>query len=115
VTFVDGAIYPAWSFPAWTGDGPTNGFKTTNCDNNDKLYTIDGPSMSAGSFGATDSVEMYKNFYDYITWNAQICCDTNNLWFFQGRWKSNQSPQFNSVNVGTGNIALPTNAFYAVP
>ncbi|MGH7976328.1 MAG: hypothetical protein ACREC8_06665, partial [Limisphaerales bacterium] len=105
-TFVDGAIYPAWSFPPWTDDGPTNEFKTQIPDSNEKLYTIDGPSMSAGNFGATNSVEMYKNFYDYITWNSQICCDTNDFWHFQGKW-TNQIPQFNSLDVGTGTITLP--------
>jgi hypothetical protein len=40
-TFVDGTIYPAWSFPPWTPDGPyfVNYTKTIVPDNTDKLYT----------------------------------------------------------------------------
>lgn len=105
-TLVDGSIYASWSFPPWTGDGPNSGFFTTSLDANDKLYTIDGPSFGAGSDGATSSVEMYKNFYDYITWNSQMCSDTNVFWHFEGKW-TNSSPQFNSLGVGGGTISIP--------
>jgi len=107
-TFVDGTIYSGWSFPPWTPDGPyyVNDTKTVVPDSNDKLYTLDTPSIVTGGFSATNSIEMYKNFYDYITWSNQICCDTNVFWHFQGTW-TNQTPQFNSLDVGTGTITLP--------
>jgi hypothetical protein len=94
--------------PTWTPDGPDHvGFnKTIVPDTNDNLYTIDGPNIA--QFGATNSFEKYCNFYDYITWNSQICCDTNNLWEFQGRWNASQVPQITFVSLGTNNITLPT-------
>src|SRR6202012_4737612 len=80
-TFVDNMLYPAWSFPPWTSDGPdsVNANKTIVLDDNDKLYTIDGPNIDNDpSFGATNSIAEYKNFYDYVTWFTETCSSTNN-------------------------------------
>lgn len=108
-TFTNGTLYPPWSFPPWTYDGPryTNVNKTVVPDANDALYTIDAPNIVAGAFGATNSLDTYKNLYDFITWNSTICCDTNNFWYFEGRWNRNQSPPSYSTNVGGGTINLP--------
>ena len=110
--FADGAINSTYYDTNWQPDGPTNDFKTMIPDASDKLYTIDGPNI--GAFG-TNSYETYNNFYDYITWNSQICCDTNNFWQFQGRWKIDQTPQVTYTNLGIGTITLPTNSFYSSP
>jgi len=113
--FIDGAGDPAYSDSNWQPDGPSsfNINKTSVPDHSDKLYSIDYPDIA--QFTATDSHETYNNFCDWITWKSQICCDTNNFWNFQGRWKVNQTPQITVGTVGTGTIALPTNSFYPPP
>jgi hypothetical protein len=109
--FGDGLAVPAWTFTNWTSD-PTI---TTNIpDTNDNLYLIDGPNI--GQFAPyTNSYETYRNFYDYFTWNGQICCNSNNYWQFQGRWKSNQAPQITLVNVAGGTNGIPTSPYYPAP
>jgi hypothetical protein len=98
----------------WQPDGPdfvgTN--KTVVLDNNDKLYTVDVPNI--GSF-ASDSAEVYGNFYDYVTYGGQTCSDTNNFWHFQGRWKADQTPQVTFTDLGTGTITLPNTPYYSAP
>jgi len=49
-TLVDGATYPGWSFPPWTGDGPYSGFFTTSLDANDKLYSVTRAPFAAPVF-----------------------------------------------------------------
>lgn len=111
--FDNGSQSTTYYDSTWQSDGPGSAFKTNVPDTNDKLYTIDGPNIA--SFGNSDSSETYNNFYDFITWNSQICCDTNNFWHWQGRWKINQTPQVTYAGVGTGTITLPTSSYYPPP
>ncbi|HEY1663040.1 MAG TPA: hypothetical protein VGI03_11535 [Verrucomicrobiae bacterium] len=110
--FKDGSPNPMYYDTMWQSDGPGSDFKTVIPDLSDNLYTIDGPNI--GPF-ASDSYETYNNFYDYITWNSTICCSTNNFWYFEGRWKSSQTPPVTFTGLGTGTNNLPTNSFYPPP
>jgi hypothetical protein len=108
--FDDGQRSTNYFDSTWQTDGPVSDFKTVIPDSGDMLYTIDGPNIA--NFDNTNSSETYNNFYDYITWNSQICCSTNNFWYFEGRWKANQTPQITFTGLGTGNITLPTSPYY---
>jgi len=110
--FADGVAVPDATHTSWTNDGPGNAFKNIIPDSGDKIYGIDGPLLPAAG---QDSAEVYYNFYDFITWNSKICCDTNNYWHWQGRWKINQNPQVTFTDLGTGLATLRTNAFYPPP
>ena len=99
-------------YNTWSDDGPQNEFKTIIPDANDKLYALDGPNI--GSEGQT-STEIYDNFYVYVTWNSQMCSDTNTSWHFQGRWKDGQTPPITFIDLGASLITLPTNAYYPPP
>jgi hypothetical protein len=109
--FDDGHPSSVYFDSTWQPDGPQADFKTTSPDTGNMLYTIDGPNIA--SFQNTNSSETYNNFYDYITWNSQICCATNNLWHFEGRWKFDQTPQITFTLVETGNLTLPSSPYYA--
>ncbi|MGO9528583.1 MAG: hypothetical protein ACLPT4_03535 [Verrucomicrobiia bacterium] len=113
-SFKDGVVNPAWTFLAWTNDGPEAAFETISPDSNDKLYAIDGPTI--GDFGsASSSYETYLNFYVYATWNTQRCCSTNTFWHWRGMWKADQTPQVTTADVNNGMITIPTNAYYPPP
>ena len=110
-TFSNGALL---SYnPPWTADGPDHAGenKTVALDNNDKLYTIDAPTLDLFEQNL-ESAETYKNFYNYITWNEQVCSDTNNFWHFQARW---QNGQFTMKDLEGGTINVRTNAYYSSP
>jgi hypothetical protein len=108
--FDDGQPSTKYFDSTWQADGPAPDFKTVIPSSSDMLYTIDGPNI--GDFFDTNSSETYNNFYDYITWNSQICCSTNNFWYFEGRWKTNQTPQITFTGLGTTNITLPVSPYY---
>jgi hypothetical protein len=99
-------------FDTWTNDNPLDNFKDVNPDSNDKIYAIDGPSVT--SVGQ-DSTEIYDNFYNFITWSNQMCSDTNYFWHFQARWKINQTPAVTFIDLGTNLITLPTASYYPPP
>jgi hypothetical protein len=94
---------------SWQPDGPTSGNYMTTPDALDEIYEIDSPNI--GAFASSTS-ETYNNFYDYITWNGQLCSSTNNFWNFEGRWNSTNTPQVTYTALSTGTIQLPTNALY---
>ena len=105
--FIDGQRDTRYYDTTWQPDGPQTGYYSTTPDNADHLYAVDGPNIVQGL--ATTDHQTYNNFYDYFTWNAQTCCDTNNFWYFQGRWQASQTPQITTVGLGTGTINLPPN------
>ena len=113
--FFDGVFAVNLSSLNWTNDSLRAAFKTVTLDNNDKLYAIDAPGIVGAPTLADDSVEIYDNFYDYVTWNSQNSSDTNNVWHLQARWKTNQAPQFTLVDLGDNTISLPQNSFYPSP
>ena len=112
--FDNGSISSVYYDADWKSDGPDDADfnKTVIPDSKDKLYTIDAPNISA--FGS-DSSETYNNFYDYITWDSQICCETNHFWHWQGRWKANQTPAVTFTDLGGGIMVLPQSPFYSAP
>ncbi len=113
--FRDGTNFPMWYFDYWTNDfNPTfYQYETFNPDTNGNLYAIDGPGISL--FGATNASERYMNFYDWVTWESQVCSSTNNFWHFEGRCKASSVPVVTFSNLNTGAIALPTSPFYPAP
>ncbi len=112
--FQDGAINGIYGVydTTWTCDGVISPFYTPNLDSSDNVYGLDAPSI--GRF-AINSSESYANFYDFITWNGQACSATNSFWYWQGRWKADQTPQITLTNVGYGAIDLPSAPFYPAP
>ena len=114
--FTNGSIASGISSLSWTNDGPADidGNKTIRLDTSNKLYSIDGPSLDLFK-QSLDSAEHYAVFYDYVTWKSEICCDTNNFWCFQARWKTDQLPQFTFISFGVGAITIPTSSFYLPP
>jgi len=102
--------------PPWTSDGPngTNVNKTMVPDTGDKLYGTDSPLFSLYET-SLNTAEAYLNFYDYITWNSQVCSNTNDFWSLEARWKTNSVPQFTLVSLGTNLISIPTNSYYPPP
>jgi hypothetical protein len=94
----------------WQPDGPNPPYDTTNLDASNNIYTIDNPSIGRAS--SLSTAETYNNFYDYLTWNGQTCSNTNNFWYWEGRWNSTNTPQVTFTNLGTGTINLPTTSFY---
>jgi hypothetical protein len=111
--FVDGASGQGnpnvFYYDTWSGDGPQDAFKKIVPDSNDNIYSIDGPSIASEG---EHSTEIYDDFYDYVTWNSQLCSETNNFWHFQARWKDNLIPALTFTDLGGGLIVLPTNAYY---
>jgi hypothetical protein len=112
--FIDGVL-SGTSSTYWTEDVIFDPFKTRLPDNSNNLYTIDAPGIIGASTLATDSIEIYENFYDYVTWNSQICCDTNNFWHIQARWKVDQTLHFTLTDLGTNTITLPPGPYYSPP
>jgi hypothetical protein len=104
--FVDGQRDTRYYDTTWQPDGPEPPYRRTTPDNADKLYATDAPSIVQDI--ATADFQTYNNFYDFFTWNGQTCCDTNNFWYFQGRWQASKTPQITNVGLGTGTITLPT-------
>src|SRR6185437_13934863 len=87
-TFVDGQLDELVSYPPWAPDGPyfVGTTKTTVPDTDDKLYTIDVVTLTANHLGAKNTIDMFKTFYDYATWNSQTCSDMTNIWHFRASW-----------------------------
>jgi hypothetical protein len=102
--YADGAPYSGYSL-SWTNDHFKSKYEALILDSANHIYYLDGPTVA--SFGATNSIEQYCNFYSYVTWSNSICSATNNFWHWQGKWNVDQSPQINSVDLGTNTINLP--------
>ncbi len=99
----DGIVAGA-SSQNWTNDNIPELFKWRHADPN--LYLLDGPGIINAPNLVTNSLEHYVNFYDYVTWNSQICSDTNCFWYLKAIWNANQTPKF-SVDLGSGTITIP--------
>jgi hypothetical protein len=97
----------------WRGDPFNSNYESLIPDDNDKIYYVDGPAVTA--YYATDSFEQNCNFYSSVTWRSETCSDTNNYWHFRGKWKVDRTPQISDADVGPGTMNLPTNSTYSAP
>jgi hypothetical protein len=102
--FVDGELQGVSNLN-WDNDDIDPLFIWTNPDPN--LYLIDSPGIVHAASIATNSIRKYANFYDEVTWNSQLCSNTNNFWHFQAVWNASQNPNFTNVDLGTNTINLP--------
>lgn len=54
--------------------------------------------------------DMKTSLFLSVVVSIDFC--TNNFWYWEGRWKANQTPQVTLTNLGPGTIRLPTKSFY---
>ena len=111
--FHDGVQDPSRYDSSWQPDTSDPSFQNLTPDSDDKIYDRDAPNIA--DFGVVDSYERYDNFREWIEWSGIRCSDYAG-WYWQARWKKDQTPQVTHATVGTGEISpLPTTAFYPVP
>lgn len=105
--FQDGTNSPFY-FDYPIGDGPPPYRYTSAPDTSDIIYSIDGPEIRPNDYGSKIYYEMHNNFFDELRWNGTLCSPTNVYWHWQANWNTNQTPQINHIDLGTGTNLLPT-------